>query len=183
MATQEEIDAFLAHHGVKGMHWGVRKPERETTNVDRKREISKINKKLDKGDANRIVEGAGLKGFAVKKQFEKETKKNPDFSYQKLSPAQKAEYQRKASRKITRRLVIQGSAETAAILVTGNVALNHVHGHPETINGARLATVLLAGKVGYSRVQQIRSVHESDKHDDLITRRDQLVKETKKAAK
>ena len=25
MATQEEIDAFLAHHGVLGMHWGVRK--------------------------------------------------------------------------------------------------------------------------------------------------------------
>jgi hypothetical protein len=23
MATQEEIDAFLAHHGVKGMHRGV----------------------------------------------------------------------------------------------------------------------------------------------------------------
>jgi hypothetical protein len=23
MATQEEIDTFLAHHGVKGMHWGV----------------------------------------------------------------------------------------------------------------------------------------------------------------
>src|ERR1700748_1895283 len=25
MATQEEIDAFLAHHGIKGMHWGVRR--------------------------------------------------------------------------------------------------------------------------------------------------------------
>lgn len=24
MATKEEIDAFLAHHGVLGMHWGVR---------------------------------------------------------------------------------------------------------------------------------------------------------------
>lgn len=29
MASDQEIDAFLAHHGVKGMHWGVHR-ERET---------------------------------------------------------------------------------------------------------------------------------------------------------
>jgi len=28
MATDDEVDEFFAHHGVKGMHWGVRKAER-----------------------------------------------------------------------------------------------------------------------------------------------------------
>src|ERR1700761_1557162 len=30
MATQEEIEDFLAHHGIKGMHWGVRKNRDES---------------------------------------------------------------------------------------------------------------------------------------------------------
>jgi hypothetical protein len=27
MATQEDVDAFLVHHGIKGMRWGVRNAE------------------------------------------------------------------------------------------------------------------------------------------------------------
>jgi hypothetical protein len=29
--VSEEVDAFLAHHGIKGMHWGVRKAQESST--------------------------------------------------------------------------------------------------------------------------------------------------------
>lgn len=35
------VDEFLEHHGIKGMHWGVRRAERARANSDRMQEIAR----------------------------------------------------------------------------------------------------------------------------------------------
>jgi hypothetical protein len=37
MAKDEEVKAFIEHHGVKGMHWGVRRKGQQKTSSDFKK--------------------------------------------------------------------------------------------------------------------------------------------------
>lgn len=40
MASDEEIDNFLSHHGVKGMHWGIRKAIEDLFSRSKKEEVA-----------------------------------------------------------------------------------------------------------------------------------------------
>src|SRR5450756_1147482 len=81
------VDEFLAHHGVKGMKWGVHE-EKSTaeTSADLKRSLDKVHAKLDKKSGSHVVAGYGLKGWAGAKQYDKAIKRDPSFEYKKLSP-------------------------------------------------------------------------------------------------
>lgn len=82
MAEQDRVDEFLAHHGVKGMKWGVRRSQVELDRLAGRRESKKA--RLDRvasGKASakdkvrtaaelggvRIALGGGLSGAAAKK--------------------------------------------------------------------------------------------------------------------
>lgn len=62
MTTQEEVDAFLAHHGVLGMHWGVRKAsDSKESSGDTAGKIQKNHSKLKKA----AVIGGTIAGVAL----------------------------------------------------------------------------------------------------------------------
>lgn len=60
MASQEEIDAFLEHHGVKGMHWGVHKEhETEEHKTYRKTVRKQFRQETKKATTRRVVKTYG----------------------------------------------------------------------------------------------------------------------------
>lgn len=79
MISDEEIDDFLEHHGVIGMHWGVRK-SRETG-------VSKSTDREARKDAQEFAraklfygQGAGTRRKLIKNQVESKIKHNPDYA-------------------------------------------------------------------------------------------------------
>lgn len=76
-----EIDNFLAHYGVRGMRWGIRKEAYYTQNVS-SMTSAQINKELEKVkkmnydlDPMATLGGYGSRGGQAMKLYEKEIKK------------------------------------------------------------------------------------------------------------
>lgn len=74
----DEVDEFLAHFGVKGMRWGVRKDAapgvRASTNRDAKKDANEFARaKMFYG------EGAGTRRKLIKATVESKAKKDPDY--------------------------------------------------------------------------------------------------------
>lgn len=74
------VDDFLEHYGVKGMHWGVRKGAT-------KKEIKIANKRQKMADNRRLLDSKDLE--AMINRLEKE-KKLKDLVEQDLTPGKKA---------------------------------------------------------------------------------------------
>lgn len=72
MAKAEEVAAFIAHHGVKGMHWGVRKRTPAKTTSDY-RQTAPLRKKPVQSLTNKQLK-------AVNDRMQLETK------YKQLNP-------------------------------------------------------------------------------------------------
>jgi hypothetical protein len=179
MTTDEEIDDFLAHHGVKGMHWGVRKsPEQQ-----KRAELQKINRKINRLNPDNVQTGLDVQGFGISKQYKKEVRKNPNFTFGKLSPAEKKAYEDKANSRARRAVVTRGAIEVAVILAGGNIAVNKLAQSPSSRQGAKIAVLLLAGQAGYIRLQQLGALHHVIKAEKLRDRRDALTKELKNSGK
>lgn len=74
----DEVDEFLAHFGVKGMRWGVRKDAapgvRASTNRDAKKDANEFARaKMFYG------EGAGTRRKLIKATVESKSKRDPDY--------------------------------------------------------------------------------------------------------
>jgi hypothetical protein len=128
----------LAHFGIKGMHWGQHK---QLTPSQR---IAQIQKEKDRFSGQRIVDGAGLKGWAIKKGS-----KHP-------------------TARVNTSIALRGAFEVGVILAGGKILLNHVNASPQAKQGAAISIALLAGKVGATRIGQLRDVHQFNAHDKLI---------------
>lgn len=173
-----ELDEFLVHHGVKGMHWGVRRDTHSVTPAPGSRaarsEVAKINKQLGKIDAQKYVDGESLQGWALRKQYNKAVKKNPEFKFGSLSEEEKIAYRRKASRTVTRSVVTRGALEVATVLAVGTFGVSKVKAHTDTKIGAEIAVILLAGQVGKTRLGQLSENHTANKVNELHRRRNVL---------
>lgn len=51
MIDDEEIEEFLEHHGVKGMHWGVRSAQKQTAIKERNQNVQN----LSRGSKSKII--------------------------------------------------------------------------------------------------------------------------------
>jgi len=162
--TREEA---LAHFGIKGMRWGVRKSPNS---------LAKAQSKMDKLDANKAIAGISYQGHYLRKMANKELRKNPKFSYSKLTPQEKKDWQTKGSNKAIRSMATMGIIETALVLTGGSMLVNKALPRPETRVGAQVGVVLLAGQAGRIRVSQINAVRTAQKMDSLRTEIDALKK-------
>lgn len=153
----EPVDDFLMHYGVKGMKWGKKAPKTRTEEIDDR--LKKLERKRDKKDGQKIVDGAELRGWAINKGA-----KNP-------------------SRRAKTSVALRGTAEVAGILVAGNLALNAANLHPNTTSKGRIAVAGLAVTAARSRVSQIRAVNEFDSHRAIVDEIATLQKERKTLTK
>jgi hypothetical protein len=167
----EEVRAFFEHSGVKGMHWGVRKTPQ--TNAQQR---AVLEKKIMRINGQTAVSGYELRGSVLQKQYKRNIKKNPNWSYGKLSPEARAEYTHKADVKMTRKVIAAGVVETSAVLGGGALAYTHLKGSEATRQGAAISAILLAGKVGQMRISQVHQLHTAGKLDRLHAERDRLRK-------
>lgn len=79
MVDPEELDAFLAHHGVKGMRWGVRKEERG--GVSRKTDREARKDAQEHARAKQFHgEGAGTRRKLSKATVEGKSKRDADYA-------------------------------------------------------------------------------------------------------
>lgn len=74
MSNQEDVDDFLEHHGVKGMHWGQRRAARATRDQSirdaRTRNASRellANQQVAKYNTSTSVKGKAAADTAIKK--------------------------------------------------------------------------------------------------------------------
>jgi hypothetical protein len=171
------VDSYLAHFGVKGMHWGVRRDL--PSSGGKQAELADINRQIQKLNSERIITGEELRGWALKKNYKRQIRKNPNFKVGKLSPEEKDKYHQKATNKATRALLIRGVFETSVVL-GGAVAIGRTGLSPEATRGAQISTILLAGKMGSTRANEIRAVRTAEKFRKLDNRRDVLLKKPPK---
>lgn len=150
-----EVDEFLLEHfGTKGMKWGTRNVKSQQIDSPKVR-LSKINKKLETFDAEKIIGGAGTVGFYQKRHASKH-------------PYTKAKG----------RLVLRGAIETAAILGGGTLLVKKLGASTIQLRGAQLALGLLAAKqIGVTRISEIHNVNVYKKHSELINEKRAIEKE------
>jgi hypothetical protein len=169
----QEVDDFLQHFGVKGMHWGVRRESAPPTNAQQR---ASLEKKISRINGQTAVSGYELRGSVLAKQYKRNIKKDPNWSYGKLSPEKRAEYTRKADAKVTRKVIALGVLETSAILGGGALAYTHIKGSDASRQGAAIGAILLAGKVGQMRISQVHQIYVAGKLDELQAERAKLRK-------
>lgn len=158
------------------MKWGEHVFGRDETPSNPRSELAKVQRQISKLDSDKIVTGEELRGWALQKQAKKAVRRDPSFTYGKLSPAEKAAYQHKATVRVTRSLVARGIFETSVVLA-GAYGVGKAPLAENAKRGAQISAILLAGKVGTTRVQEIRAVRTADKFNRFDTRRDELRKQ------
>jgi hypothetical protein len=164
-ADKPSLDEALVHFGVKGMKWGVRK--NSISKTGQQGNLKKLQKKMDRLDADRAIEGYNYRGWAGKKVYKKMVKKNSKFAFNKLSKAEQVAYLKKIDSKAKRDIALMGAAEVAIILGGGNLLVNKMASSPNARRGAKVSVAILAAQAGRIRVNQIRAVNTAGKMDRL----------------
>lgn len=167
-AEKPTLEDALEHYGVMGMKWGTHKertPEQQ---------IQRINKKIQKYDMDNYLSGIGIRGHSAKKINKRALKKNPEFSYKKLSPEAKAKYDSKVNRKARNSVMLRGATEVAIILGSTYGLTKAIKASPRARNGALVSAAILAGQNSIGRVGEVRAVNKSIKIDKLKSERDSL---------
>lgn len=79
METDEAVDAFLEHHGIKGMRWGVRKAERGGVSRAVDRQAEKDAKEFARAKMF-FGQGAGTRRKLINKSIEARKAHDPSYA-------------------------------------------------------------------------------------------------------
>lgn len=174
--TPQEVDDFIEHFGRKGMHWGehIFTSGGQTPAQSRTKELAKVNRKIDKIDADKAVAGYALRGWAAQKKYNKVIKKDPGFAFKKLTPEEKTKWERQASRRVTRSVMTRGALEVGLVLGGGHYVNSKIPASRNTKAGTEVALILLAGQMGAMRVSELNAIRVSNKLDELQGQRKAL---------
>jgi hypothetical protein len=157
----DNVDNFLAHYGVKGMHWGQRKASIPGVSAKTSREARKDATEFAKAKMF-YGEGAGTRRKLIKAKVEAKAAKDP--SYKKafdhhLSNQDMGKRASQARTERARKDTVKTTAKTARgvknlILGTGApVTLGALAAYGAWKNPAVRSTITKAGKAAYSTVK------------------------------
>lgn len=122
-------DVYLAHYGVKGMKWGVRKARPNSNDASKKKRNEALKKSIDKG-ASEI-------GKATGEFFKQKAAPKPKVDKRDLSKYSDQELQRAVNRKNLERQYRQLTSSVSARNATNELLAN--------IGGTILSTVVTVG--------------------------------------
>ena len=183
----------LVHYGVKGMRWGVRKTANLSENDIRRaaavkglakieRQRTSLSRRLLPDDL--AVVGAGAKAQAAKKVLKLKEVKSLDGSPRlvpsektpKLTPENKAYYNRKITRRAYAKYTAAGVVSVGVILASGSIAGAKLS-DPKLAATAVRGSLYLAAAQTLLTTRVIAGIHR-DSVDKLLADREQELRRT-----
>lgn len=152
----------VKHHGVLGMHWGVRKRETPAE------EARKLIKKTNRMNGNSLFGGYGLRGYYMQKKYDRIMKKNPNFMFKKLSKEDQRKYLDQGTHEAQTRLLIRGLGEVAGGAVVGKFVGMYLFGLNEKYSLE--AAIGISSLIALTRMSEIHSMGVANKHEHMMER-------------
>src|ERR1700761_4257012 len=85
---KDQVDEFLEHHGVKGMHWGVHRTREDETHKQYRKQVTKQFRKATREASVRRVEklyGKGLTEDQYKTLSTRKVKYDPGKTFNRVT--------------------------------------------------------------------------------------------------
>lgn len=171
----------LAHYGIKGMRWGVRRSEnkgepKKLSARETARRVKQIERKLNRMDADEALAGLGLIGYEAKRYGNKMRKKHgEDWTGSKLNRKERLEFERKMGGRAIRRQLRRGAVEVGIVLGGAAIAKNTLNLSPRTLDGVRQVSVYMGGAYGIMRLREVKGVNTWLKMQKLKDERNDLL--------
>lgn len=184
MTTQEEVDAFLEHHGIKGMHWGVTK---ERTPERIQKDLDKIEKKRGSIPrrilpATAVIAGAGARAGVAQKKLHLVETKAPDGS-KYLIPSDKTPKVTDENRKQFDKSIDRAAYRkyiTTGVVVTGTLLATAYFGKTQ-ISDPKLAELVTKGALTLAGGQTLLTANvTAGIHRNVVDRRNAEMKRSLK---
>lgn len=184
-----ELEVFLAHHGVKGMHWGVR---RQRTAEDVRKDLARIERKRNTSisrkvlPASSVIAGAGARAGTAKKVLKLKAVKNPDGSIRlvptkktpEITPENRSHYNKKIDRRTYAKYAATGAVVVASLLASAYLGKTRIS-DPNLSKLAVKGSLFLAGAQTLQTTSIVSGVHRNIKDDKIREQRQALKKELK----
>lgn len=132
--SDDAIDAYFEHHGVKGMQWGVRRAEKKAgrqqnralNKASRQADKAKYRSDIDKARANIESGKSQKKAKAAKEQFHKDKKELGSREARKILAKKRAKLQKeyetasqaRDGKEVATAMLVGAVAATAMALLT-----------------------------------------------------------------
>lgn len=160
----DSTENFLRHHGVLGMHWGIRKDQSQPSSSDIYNARKRIAKKEIKINALKRVNPKGRGAVYAQSQLKKlkaDLRKGADTQLSKKSATKKE-----------RATKIQAGAAATALLLSiagGHIALGAAS--PKIQAGANLASNILLGGAGVLGISTLVTQASANKDESKFHNR------------
>lgn len=153
-----EVEDFLAHYGVKGMRWGVRK--------------SNAQRKIDRLNTDSAIAGYGYRGHYAQKKAKRYAKKigKDEFTrkdFAKLSKKDQIKYERSIKRAAYSGIVGRGFVEAALVGGGGTLLVKGLKVNKKDAQILKVGGTYVMGHIAVGRTLQAKAIRDSYRLDRL----------------